>query len=117
MGEEGSSVPEAARLQNLTQITQIQFDNSLITALRLPFGLPFPFGINGRRLSIARACSFSAFGLHHWSVASTSWLSRMISRFNFLSRIIGIKELYLLDLLNLREIMLPFGLDLVVQEQ
>ena len=57
----------------------------------LPFGLPFPFGINGRRLSIARATtkcsrpngspkgqrsaatSFSAFGLHHWLVASTSW--------------------------------------------
>ena len=60
----------------------------------LPFGLPFPFGINGRRLSIARATtkcsrpngspkgqrsaatSFSAFGLHHWLVASTSWLLR-----------------------------------------
>ena len=39
----------------------------------LPFGLPFPFGINGRRLSIARASSFSAFGLHHWLVASTLW--------------------------------------------
>ena len=42
----------------------------------LPYGLPFPFGINGRRLSIARASSFSAFGLHHWLVASTSWLLR-----------------------------------------
>ena len=39
----------------------------------LPYGLPFPFGINGRRLSIARASSFSAFGLHHWLVASTLW--------------------------------------------
>ena len=42
-----------------------------------PFGValwaPVPFGINGRRLSIARASSFSAFGLHHWLVVSTSW--------------------------------------------
>ncbi len=46
----------------------------LLRALRWPFALPFPFGINGRRLSIARASSFSAFGLHHWLVASTQYL-------------------------------------------
>ena len=64
----------------------------LLRALRLPFGLPFPFGINGRRLSIARASSFSAFGLHHWLVASTSWFTQIW------------KDFYLLNLLNLREV-------------
>ena len=44
-----------------------------ICCASLALRAPVPFGINGRRLSIARASSFSAFGLHHWSVASTSW--------------------------------------------
>ena len=68
----------------------------LLRALRWPFALPFPFGINGRRLSIARASSFSAFGLHHWLVASTSWLSQIWK-----------DHIILQYLLDLREILLP----------